>query len=305
MKWVLETDPRQIEREVGFVQRSTALLDGSRFVQALVFGWMFQPEASYSQLTTVANSLGPAVSPQAVEQRFSAASATLLKEVLQEAGTQLLTGEGEVPELLARFAGVYLQDGSLIALPDAFAQRYPGNGKEPAQPGSSQLRIQVRWEIAQGGLDGLWLQPGREPEGKGEAQNLQLPVGSLFIGDSGYLDYEEMRERGNAGGYWLVAARAAMVLFDEQGVRFDLVSLLQRRGQSGRLDCPIQVGVKDRLPCRLVAIRRPGQTSKERRHTAPKSRKGVQRCRPGQTKYPKGQKAKTRLHRMKCSPARQ
>lgn len=304
IEWILDDYPRQIERRVGFVKRRTVQLDGSRFVRTLVFGWMHEAEASYSQLTAVTNSLGRAVSPQAVEQRFSAASVTLLKAVLQEAGRYLLTSQCAVPDLLARFQGVYLQDGSVISLPDDFAERYPGAGGSSPQAGRSSLRLQVRWDISQGGIDGLWVQAGREAEGKGEAQNLALPKGSLFIGDNTYLSLPEVREREAQGGYWLMPAKATTILFDEEGVRFDLISFVQRRGQAGFLDCAVQVGVTDRHPCRLIAIRREGQEAKERRRYTPKHRKGVQHCRPGQKKYPQGQKRRTRDQRLKCSQAR-
>ena len=83
LRRVLTTRAKELERETGFVERSTAQLDGPTFVHTTVFGWMDTPEASYAQLRHVAASLGVAVSSQAVEQRFGAESATLLREVLQ------------------------------------------------------------------------------------------------------------------------------------------------------------------------------------------------------------------------------
>jgi hypothetical protein len=96
---VLTTRAKELERETGFVQRSTAQLDGPTFVHTTVFGWMDMPEASYPQLRHVAASLGVPVSSQAVEQRFGAASATLLREVLQEAVGEALCSEASAPEL--------------------------------------------------------------------------------------------------------------------------------------------------------------------------------------------------------------
>lgn len=40
MQWVLNEYPRTIERKTGFVQRSSAKLDGVTFVRGLVLGWM-------------------------------------------------------------------------------------------------------------------------------------------------------------------------------------------------------------------------------------------------------------------------
>jgi hypothetical protein len=42
---VMREYPKQIERSTGFVQRSTAILDGPTFVQTCVLTWMARPDA--------------------------------------------------------------------------------------------------------------------------------------------------------------------------------------------------------------------------------------------------------------------
>jgi hypothetical protein len=49
MQRVLTRRAKELERASGFVQRSTAQLDGPTFVQTTVFGWMANAEASYAQ----------------------------------------------------------------------------------------------------------------------------------------------------------------------------------------------------------------------------------------------------------------
>src|SRR5258708_34788157 len=93
MQRVLTTRAKELERETGFVQRSTAQLGGATFSQTTVFGWMDNAEASYLQLRQVAASLGVSVSSQAVERRFGAESAVLLREGLQEAAGEWRSGE--------------------------------------------------------------------------------------------------------------------------------------------------------------------------------------------------------------------
>ncbi|HEY6409712.1 MAG TPA: hypothetical protein VIY29_19820, partial [Ktedonobacteraceae bacterium] len=107
MQRVLTKRAKELERETGFVERSTAQLDGPIFAQTTVFGWMDNAEASYGQLRHVAASLGVSVSSQAVEQRFGTEAAALLREVLQEAVGEVLNSEASAPELLRRFNGVY------------------------------------------------------------------------------------------------------------------------------------------------------------------------------------------------------
>src|SRR2546428_2032467 len=117
LKRVLTTRAKEWERETEFVQRSTAQLDGPTFSQTTVFGWMDTPEASSPQLRHVAASLGVSVSSQAVGQRFGVESASLLRELLQEAVGEVLSREASAPELLSRFTGGDVQDGTIISLP--------------------------------------------------------------------------------------------------------------------------------------------------------------------------------------------
>src|SRR5207302_3897851 len=97
MQWVLNEYPRVIERKTGFVQRSTAILDGVTFVRGLVLGWMAEPEASYSQLRSCLATLGAAPTSQALEQRFGPGSVALLKEALSEAVKPVISHEAVVP----------------------------------------------------------------------------------------------------------------------------------------------------------------------------------------------------------------
>jgi hypothetical protein len=178
MKRVLTTRARELERKTGFVQRSTAQLDRPTFVQTTVFGWMDNAQASYAQLRHVAASLEVRVSTQAVEQRFGVESAALLRDVLQEAVGEVLCSETSAPELLSRFKGVYVQDGTIISLPPELRDQWRGCGGSTPEAGQSSMRVQVRLDLAQGGMQGPWLQEGRAAERSGEAHEAPLPAGA-------------------------------------------------------------------------------------------------------------------------------
>ncbi len=280
LKQVLTERAKHLERETGFVERSTAQLDGPTFVHMTVFGWMDTPEASYTQLRHVAASLGVSVSSQAVEQRFGVESAALLREVLQEAVAEVITSEASVPEVLSRFNGVYVQDGTIISLPAALRDEWQGCGGNTADAGQSSLRVQVRLDLAQGGMQGPWLQAGRAAERSGEAHEAPLPAGCLYNVDAGYFSLSEMRAHGKAGCFWLTAARAGVLLLDERGQCWDLVSFL-RAQTSDEVDVQVCLGKRDQLPVRLVARRVSAQQAERRRQRAnckqEGKRKGVQR----------------------------
>src|SRR5436309_291637 len=62
MQTILTSRATALERASGFVERSTAQLDGAIFSQTTVLTWMQTPDASYSQLRHTAASLGVHVS---------------------------------------------------------------------------------------------------------------------------------------------------------------------------------------------------------------------------------------------------
>ena len=192
---------------------------------------------------------------------------------------QVICHEGVVPELFSRFNGVYSQDGSIVALPASMAEPYPGCGGKSPEAGASSMRLEVRWELSHGGMSGPWMTAGREAEHKGAAREEHLPERSLFVGDGNYFTLASMRERNEAGGFWLTPAKATLHFYDEQGIKTDLVSYLEKHAEDTIVDVRIQAGLNDRLPCRLIAIHlNRAQRRIKARYTVyqPASKKGVQ-----------------------------
>src|SRR5258708_29320998 len=91
LRRVLTTRAKELERETGFVERSTAQLDGPIFAQTTVFGWMDTPEASYPQLRHVAASLGACGGSQAVEERLWGKCGALPPGLFPEGGGRMRT----------------------------------------------------------------------------------------------------------------------------------------------------------------------------------------------------------------------
>jgi hypothetical protein len=302
MECMLVKRAKTLERPTGFVQRSTVELDGPVFSQMCVLTWMHQPDAGYSPLRHTAGSLGVHVSTQAVEQRFSPASARLLLALLEEAVGQLISSEAAVPALLGRFKGVYLQDGTVLSLPASLAGPWPGSGNGGQE---AALRVQVRLELGRGQLQGLWLQPAREAERSGPAISTPLPQGSLFNADMGYFTLKTMRERDQAGQWWITQAKASLSIVDQSGQCWDLLSFL--RAQKGKqVDVQVFVGKQERLPVRLIAVRVSAEVAKQRRERANKQvthpPKGCQARRVGSRKPKEQRRGKPK--RKKVSRAR-
>jgi Transposase DDE domain len=276
--------PKELERTSGFVQRSTARLDGPTFVQMCALGWMNNGAASYSQLNHVVASLDIHVRNQAIEERFGEASSKLLRQLLEEAAGQLLEGQAVETPLFEHFpGGVFLQDGTVITLPAELKTIWQGSGGSSGS--ESALRIQGRWEMRCGGLSGLWLQDSRQSERQGPAMDEPYPEHSLRIVDTAYLSYADMRAASQSRRFWITGVKADMLFADKCGHWWNLTDWLRSLPKDQQIaDVWVRAGKREQVPVRLIALRLPKEVVGARKKRAnrhvernPKS-KGVQQC---------------------------
>ena len=74
-------------------------------MQTLVYGWLAQPAASVEHLSQMASRLGVDVSPQAIDQRFTtatAATADVLRTVLSASMQQVVAADPVAIPILQR-----------------------------------------------------------------------------------------------------------------------------------------------------------------------------------------------------------
>lgn len=284
-QWFFVQRPKALARASGFVQRSTAKIDGPALVQMCVSGWMNQASASYSQLNHVLASLDIHVRNQAIDERFGPASSRLRRQLLEEAAGQIVQGPPVATALFEHFGGgVYLQDGTVVSLPKELSGRWRGSGGQ-AGVNESGLRIQARWEMRAAGLHGLWLQEARESERRGPARETPYPQDSLQIVDTAYLSYADMRAASQSQRYWITGVKADMLFHDQQGCWWNLSEWLSRRASEQKvIDEWVGAGKSEQVPVRLIAIRLPAEVIERRKARANREverrphSKGVQLC---------------------------
>ena len=260
LQTVFTTAAEDAARDTGFIQRQRQLT-GPVFVQALTFGWLENPAASVEDLAGLAADLGSALSPQALQQRFTPQAAECLARVLGEALGHVLSARPAAVPLLRRFRGVYLQDSTTISLPAELAPWLPGCGGSAS---AAAVKLQVRWELTGCALEGLRWQAGRSADAQAQLSRDFLPPGALRITDLGYFDLDALQGYDRQGVYFLSRLPSRSVLFDGQGRRWRLSAFLA--AQPGQwLDVSVRVGARARLPCRLLAQRVPEAVAQQRR----------------------------------------
>lgn len=262
MQGVLTETADIIASETGFVKRHRKVT-GSKFVQTLVFGWLDNPDATLDELTQTGVDVGMEISPQGLDQRFTQQGADCLHRVLEEAINVVIAADPVAVPVLQRFNGVYLQDASTIVLPDALGELYPGCGGSTSKNTSASVKLHPRWDLNTGMLSGLCLQPGREHERNSCLQPEILPPGSLWIVDLGYFSLRDYADLSAQGRHWLSRVNSQCNLYDD-GKLWNLVDFLEEHCHR-ELDVHVLLGAKERLSCRLLAVRVPEAIAAVRR----------------------------------------
>ncbi len=258
LQTLFTTTADQVARRTGFVQR-TSKLTGAAFVQALVFGWLANPQASVEGLAQAAATVGVAISAQGLDQRFTEAAAVFLEHLLTAAVQTVIAADPVAIPLLERFSAVVLLDSSTITLPAALALWWPG-----CSTGTAALKLHVRYDLCRGCLSGLVVQEGRISDRSTVMQTAPLPRGALRISDLGFFTLAVFAAMTAQGVYWLSRLAPGTAVYTQDGVRWDVLDLLAAQGAT-TVDLTVTLGVDHRLPARLLAVRVPEEVATQRR----------------------------------------
>lgn len=149
-----------VARRTKFVQRFS-LLNGFIFLQALIFTFLDDPEATLDNLAQACADLGVEIRVQGVDQRLNAYTLAFLKEMLSRAMLQFQNHSPLPLPILQQFSAVNLLDSTVLTLPAHLAVEFPGCGGD-GPPAS--LKVQLQLEFLKGNLRQIVFQAGKEPD---------------------------------------------------------------------------------------------------------------------------------------------
>jgi hypothetical protein len=261
LQGLLSTSMDELGRETGCVRRERKF-SGSTLLSSLVLTVLRNPTPKSRDYQTTAAQLGVMVTEDAIAQRFTSELVEFLEAALRRVLRHVLTADAPPIALLERFTEAVIGDSTTVALPDEYAERFPGCGGTHGS-GKAALKIQVLWALRHGTLHVI-LEAGRASDAKSLISAIPLPAGTVSIFDLGYFSLERFERVEQAEGYWLSRLQHGTTVFDERGKRRDLREFLEENEQSGVADVPVQIGDK-RLRCRLVAVRVPPELAARRR----------------------------------------
>jgi len=270
MQTVLEEEANKLARETEFIKRQRKF-SGASFAQALVFGWMANPESSLEELQQAAAAAGVEVSAQAIDQRFTEEAATFMIRLLETAISQVVSADAPAAvELFERFTGVYLDDGSVISLPVELASKWEGCGGTNGV--TAAMKLQFSFDMKYGRIRGLWLRPGKEPDASSPSQRAALLAYALRIQDKGFHSITVMKRFLTQHIYCLCPFKLGVNTYTADGQPLDLVAFLEAQ-TADEIDLSIQFGARERFACRLLAQRVSEEVAEARREKMVKEAK--------------------------------
>ena len=262
MQQILTTTADDAAHATGFIKRNRKLT-GSQFVQTLVWTWLQNPDATYTQLTHTSASLGTPLTRQAIEQRFTPEAADTLKAVLDAAASEVISADPQVLPLLEQFNGVYIQDSSWITLPDVLHDTWKG-ARLKEHSNKSAVKLHLRFDVTTGTFEHFQRTNGITADSTVEKQISSLPEGSLRLADLGYFSLQALQKLSDENVFWISRLKVGCSLFDDIGKPRCLHKWLKCQTEN-TIETQITIGKKMRVPARLVAQRLSEQETQKRR----------------------------------------
>lgn len=260
---LLTSTADQIADETGFVQRRSKM-SGALFCQTLVMGWLAKATASLTELAQTAATAGVGITPQGLEERFSARAAEFMRRLLEEALGMVVAAHPVAIPILQRFAGVYIQDSTNIPLPDSLVGVWHGSGERQTNQTVAGLKAQVQFDYSTGRLSQVILQDGRAQDRNAPIQQTALPAGALRLADLGYFSLPVLDNLSTQGVYWVSRLQVNTIVRTLAGERLNLLFWL-RQAATSEIDQRVLVGDEQRLSCRLIVKKVPQEVADRRR----------------------------------------
>jgi hypothetical protein len=257
LQTLFTTDADQAAQDSGMIRRRRKLT-GAAFVQAVVFHWLEDPQARIEEIIEDLD-----LSEQAFNERLDARAADCLRRVLERALDRLFAARPEAIPLLRRFAAVVVEDVTIVGLPAELAAAFPGCGGSDPEGGRAGWKLLTRWDVTTGRLEILPPAAARASERALAGDLPPSPPNGLRLCDLGFFDLGRLVADQRRGTHFV--SRAPAHLSVQVGDRPAMALTAWLEEQAGdRIDTEATLGTKDRLRCRLIALRLPEDVAAKR-----------------------------------------
>ena len=252
-------------REHEFVQRRSAL-GGTVFLKTLVLGFIQHPHASLNQLCQICLDMGVSITPQGLDQRINTTAVQFLKWMLERALKMWRAECHDIAQVVDQFTAVYFQDSSVIALPEALQDTFPGVGGNAS---SAAVKLQLLFDFLSGNITHLAFVAGRKADQGYQDHLSHILPGSLLIQDLGFFNLDTLASVAKQMAFFLTRwqTQTTVCLTSALGQTIDMLTFL-RSQKEPVAEYQVEVGQRKHLACRMICVRLPSDVAAERRRRA-------------------------------------
>lgn len=255
----------QIARDTGFVRRSPRKAGARQWLRAICLLSVL-PTRSFRAFGWLLGLIeGDCHSKQNVGKRIGSGFNSFLQEVLQQLAARLVGPKVPTDPALKAFDRIVVQDSTVIGLPARLADIFPGVRNQTGKA-ISGMRVQAFFDLLTEDCLHFSMSPFTRNDQKASADILQVArPGDLVLRDLGYSSLRIFARMQQAGIDFLSRLKHRTLLFDKNGLPYDLLDQLQK---FGKLDIGLYVGDEARVPLRVIAVPVPETVAAERRRKA-------------------------------------
>jgi hypothetical protein len=258
-----------VAKDTNFIQRKRKITPLA-WLLATVFGWMNDKKGTLNTIVEQFEQQGIDITEQAVSKRFDPHAVEFFKQMIAKACQLLIDQRTEVLPLTQRFNGLYVEDGSSVRLPSELMDELPGCGGSGAEEKGAAIKTFCRIELLSGHFSEMIFGAGKTADIKLAQQARRLPKGALHLADMGFFHWERLRQENEQGVYWITRIPAGTLM--EHGNVQQSIGAFLSTCTNNRVDVQVLLGV-ERLPIRLVALRTPERSVRQRRERLNKEAK--------------------------------
>lgn len=253
-----------LSKASGFAKRKEKKLSGKN----LVIGFMLMSVqgcntfSHWAQEVSFITSLR--TSKQAVFKRINTCFVSLVLMILNDIfahHTKQASDRFKRMNMRFNYRNFYIQDSTLIQLPQSLNKLYPGNYSNGLI--KSNLRIQIIIEIKSNKI--VHFKITKYAQNDQSMSPLIFAIaqkGDMVIRDMGYFVMQVFEDMTNASIKFITRLKPGVKMYNPRtGAELDLVKLLKNRN---KIDQQVLVGSKNKLLLRMVAIRMPEEQANER-----------------------------------------
>ncbi len=173
--------------------------------------------------------------------------------------------------LLSSFTNVYIEDSTCISLPDNLSEYFKSSYSRAKERATARLQVCINLKSHY--LAKISLQSYRDNDQKHASEIVSLlKKGDLLIRDLGYAVIKSFKAVISLDAFFLSRLRSDILIYlpsepSKPLNLYDYLSSCEKKGLN-QVDIWVQMGAKEKLPVRFVAIKLPQAVADERRRKA-------------------------------------